>query len=168
MTGGQTIRGGNIGPRYLYIRSLIGAAIAFVAVAFAGDAQPQPKPGHGTLLIEVAGLRGSEGTIRAALWDAKTGFPSEVEHAWRRTTAKITDAESHLEFEEVPYGRWAISLFHDENANEELDRNFLGIPTEGIGASNNRVGRFSAPVFEDATFRLEEPRKVLSIELRHH
>ncbi len=167
MTGGQTIRGGGIGPKYMYLQLFFGAAIAFVAVAFASDAQPQPEPGHGMLLIEVVGLRGSEGTIRAALWDAGTGFPSEVEHAWRRATAKITDAESHVQFEGVPYGRWAISLYHDENANEELDRNFLGIPTEGFGASNNRGGRFSAPVFEKATFRLEEPKKVLSIQLRH-
>ncbi len=93
-----------------YIHWCVGAAIAVVAVAFAGNAQPQPEPGHGTLLIEVVGLRSSEGTIRAALWDAGAGFPSEVEHAWRVATAKIADAESHLQFEGVPYGPWAISL----------------------------------------------------------
>ncbi len=151
-----------------YIHSCVGAAIAVVAVAFAGEAQPPLKPAHGALLIEVVGLRSSEGMMRASLWDTETGFPLEKELAWRRATAKITDAESQLQFEGVPYGQWAISIYHDENANGELDRNFFGIPTEGIGASNNRVGRFSAPVFEDATFRLDEPKKVLSIQLRHH
>ncbi len=136
---------------------------------------PAPYESESGLRYEVSSAVGRAGAGRRKVQQFRGGpelrthrFPSEVEHAWRRATAKITDAESQLQFEGVPYGQWAISIYHDENANGELDRNFFGIPTEGIGASNNRVGRFSAPVFEDATFRLDEPKKLLSIQLRHH
>jgi len=39
-------------------------------------------------------------------------------------------------------GKYAVSVFHDENSNGKLDTNFLGIPREGVGASNNAKGHF--------------------------
>ena len=41
------------------------------------------------------------------------------------------------QFNDIPPGTYAIAVFHDENANGKLDKNFLGIPCEGYGASNN-------------------------------
>ncbi len=167
-------RRGFLGVIYLHIRLLhmrvvVAALMAtlFAAAASAGQPEPAAEAGHGAVLIEVRGLQGSEGAVRAALWRVATGFPSEAEEAWRQTTAVVERATCRLEFKDVPYGRYAVSLYHDENGNEEFDRNFLGIPTEGFGASNNRASRFRTPVFEDAVFRLEQPTKVLSIHVRH-
>ena len=65
------------------------------------------------------------------------------------------DTESVTYRFEIPAGNYAIGIFIDTNANEALDRNFLQIPTEQYGFSNNAKGRFGPPSFADAAFNLE-------------
>ena len=50
----------------------------------------------------------------------------------------------------VSPGSYAIQAYHDENDNLTVDRNFLGLPNEAIGFSNNAPMRFGPPHFEDA------------------
>ena len=52
----------------------------------------------------------------------------------------------------VPPGRYAAQAFHDENGNGRLDRNFLGLPQEGMGFSNDAKMRMGPPRFADAGF----------------
>ena len=49
-------------------------------------------------------------------------------------------------------GEYAVSVIHDENDNRKLDRNFVGIPTEGIGFSRNPVLAFGPPSFKSSEF----------------
>ena len=51
---------------------------------------------------------------------------------------------------DLPEGEYAVVAFHDENGNGELDRNVLGIPTEGHAFSNDATGRMGPPAFADA------------------
>ena len=53
---------------------------------------------------------------------------------------------------EIPDGEYAIAFFIDTNGNKKLDKNFLGIPKEQFGFSNNAMGTLSAPTFEQAKF----------------
>ena len=55
---------------------------------------------------------------------------------------------------------------HDENRNGKLDTNFLGIPKEGVGASNNPKSRFGPPSFEESMFVLDCPELSKEIRLR--
>ena len=55
-------------------------------------------------------------------------------------------------FEDVAPGRYGIVVLHDENENRKIDRNFIGLPKEGWGMSNNPRPGFSAPNFEAAAF----------------
>jgi uncharacterized protein (DUF2141 family) len=64
----------------------------------------------------------------------------------------------------LPPGNYAIALMHDEDADGECDMNFLGIPTEKYGFSNNVKPVLSAPSFEDAKFELKAD-KVIQIKL---
>jgi uncharacterized protein (DUF2141 family) len=57
-----------------------------------------------------------------------------------------------VELKDVPDGPLAISLHHDANANGKMDTNPIGIPTEPYGFSNNAVGNFGPPRFEQAVF----------------
>ena len=38
-----------------------------------------------------------------------------------------------------------------------MDKNFIGIPKEQYGFSNNAMGRMSAPSFEQAKFKVSGP-----------
>ena len=56
---------------------------------------------------------------------------------------------------ELPPGTYAIGIFHDVNLNNKMDNNFLGIPVEQYGFSNNARALFGPPDFEDAAFVLK-------------
>lgn len=70
-------------------------------------------------------------------------------------------------FQKVPEGTYAITIFHDENSNGELDSNFIGIPKEGYGFSNNATGTFGPPSFEDASFQVSKENKEIKIKLSY-
>ena len=53
---------------------------------------------------------------------------------------------------ELPNGTYAIGIFVDANYNNEMDRNFFGIPKEQYGFSNDAKGSFGPPSFKDASF----------------
>jgi len=61
----------------------------------------------------------------------------------------------------------AVSVFHDENGNGKLDRNFIGMPKEGVGASNDAVGTLGPPKFDDARFSYKGGAQSLTIHLRY-
>ncbi len=68
-------------------------------------------------------------------------------------------------FEGLQPGTYAVRLMHDENDNGKLDRNLVGMPTEGYGFSNNpRVMR--AATFEEASFELPQEGADIRIVLR--
>ncbi len=57
---------------------------------------------------------------------------------------------------EVPSGTYAIGLYIDANENEKMDTNFLGIPKEQYGTSNNLLFLD----FEAASFVINTYEKV--------
>ncbi|MGD8176407.1 MipA/OmpV family protein [Marinimicrobium sp. ARAG 43.8] len=55
----------------------------------------------------------------------------------------------------APSGDYAVLVFYDENGNGELDRNFVGIPSEPIALSNNYRPK-GPPSFSQARITLRE------------
>jgi len=66
----------------------------------------------------------------------------------------------------VPYGNYAVAVFRDENNNDKIDYNIFGAPTEQYGFSNDASGFFSAPSFEQASFKLSSSAHKIVINLR--
>jgi uncharacterized protein (DUF2141 family) len=62
-----------------------------------------------------------------------------------------------VRFANVPAGHWAVMVYHDENNDKRLEKNALGIPTEGNGLSRNAKGHFGPPKFEDAAIDVPKP-----------
>lgn len=65
----------------------------------------------------------------------------------------------------VPPGRWAVTVHHDANGNDDVDQNFLGIPTEGIGFSRN-PGLLGAPRFDDVAVTVPDAPARIEVRLR--
>lgn len=65
----------------------------------------------------------------------------------------------------LPPGTYALSVFQDMNGNRKLDTNFLGIPTEASGSSNDAPAKWSAPRFKDAVFTVGDQPVELRIRL---
>jgi uncharacterized protein (DUF2141 family) len=76
------------------------------------------------------------------------------------------NASVQLDFGEVPSGRYAIALIHDENANGKLDKRLM-IPREGFGFSRNAPVGLGPPSFADAAFAVETQSEHQAIRMRY-
>lgn len=110
------------------------------------------NPQGSTVTITVTGLKSGKGKIIAALYHSEVGFPTSPKSVFKRLTSVVKESRSVLTFENIPNGVYAVAFFHDRNNNGKLDTNFMGIPTEGTGASNNAEGFLGPPKFKDAKF----------------
>jgi uncharacterized protein (DUF2141 family) len=108
-----------------------------------------------------------KGQIFCALYSSADGFPKESQKAIRRQTSSISDKKASCEFSGIVPGTYAVSVFHDENSNGKLDRNFLGIPREGVGASNDARGHMGPPKFDAAAFPFAGGRLNLTIAINY-
>ncbi len=53
-----------------------------------------------------------------------------------------------------------MTVFQDLNANGKMDKNWLGIPKEPYGFSNNPKMSFGPPSFKDSLFKVFEGQKI--------
>lgn len=102
--------------------------------------------------LTIKGIEKIQGTMMVAVYNSEESFMKK-----RLTSKKIkvTGKEVTLVFEDVVAGDYAISTFHDENDNNKLDTNFLGIPNEPYGFSNDAMGTFGPPSFEKAKVKVD-------------
>jgi uncharacterized protein (DUF2141 family) len=132
-------------------------------INFPDDRMGNPK---GDIAVRVSNVKKVKGWVMGALFPAKKGFPAGLDHASMLTYAPAEYGRTELKFPGVPYGEYAIAVFHDANQDGKFNR-FLGvIPAEQYGASNNAVRKFGPPKYERARFHLEKPRLDLNIGLK--
>lgn len=119
----------------------------------------------GSILIEVKGIEKMSGEIGILVFDQANGFPSNEEKAVLRKVVPVSDIEMLIELDELPYGEYAIALVHDVNANQKLDKNFWGVPSEPFGFSNVNKVYFGPPKFEEAKTTLSSKQQTIAINL---
>jgi uncharacterized protein (DUF2141 family) len=64
-------------------------------------------------------------------------------------------------------GRYGISIYHDANTNRRFDQNFLGLPVEGFGFSNNPATLVGPPGFSAAAFQAARGETAIPIRMRY-
>ena len=129
-------------------------------------AQENP-PADSRIQVEITGLRNDQGKVLCSLYSSPEGFPKEAEKAIARTSSEISNRRAVCQFAGLGPGTYAVSVFHDENSNGKLDTNFMGIPREGVGSSNNVKGHFGPPKFDAAAFRFPGGRRDLKITVTY-
>jgi len=84
-------------------------------------------------------LRNAKGKVDALLFARPTGFPEDDSKAFDKDEVPINPKTltAQIVFKDVPRGFAAVTVLHDENMNRKIDKNFIGIPKEGYGTSNN-------------------------------
>jgi uncharacterized protein (DUF2141 family) len=97
--------------------------------------------GTSSLEVNVSGIANTRGNLIACLWTEKSGFPTcQKSKSAVKQTLKITGASMKVKFSGIAPGTYAVSVQHDEDANGKLKTNFIGMPKEGVGISNNPGG----------------------------
>jgi uncharacterized protein (DUF2141 family) len=132
----------------------------------AGLGQTQPSPAN-LIHVEIGGLRNNKGRAVCALYSSSDGFPNNGDKALAHAKSPTSNVHAVCDFPDVKPGTYAVSVFHDENSNGKLDTTLMGIPREGVGASNNAKGNFGPPKFDTAAFRFSAGRLELKITVTY-
>ncbi len=110
--------------------------------------------------LKINGLSNNQGKLMIALYNSESSF---LNKPYMTCAGVITNKESSVEFNNIKPGTYAISCYHDQNSNKELDFNSMGIPKEPTAASNDAKGFFGPPKFKDAKFEIKNKSRNLII-----
>jgi len=122
----------------------------------------------GTIKVVVDGIKEVKGKLYVALEKNAQDFDSGALHEakYRGLNIEVKASKGEVEFQEVPYGTYAIKTFHDANGDGKLNSNFIGVPNEDYGFSNNVRGTMGPAKYQEASFVFDSAEKVLTITVK--
>jgi len=114
-----------------------------------------------SLTIEVNELRNSNGVVQFALYNRDGTIPDEnYKKCCLVVKGKIKNGSSKITFNNLPQGKYAVNILHDENENGQIDKGFI-LPIEGVGFSNfQSIGLTNRPNFSKASFELRSNKTI--------
>ncbi|GMN09284.1 hypothetical protein MTsPCn9_02600 [Croceitalea sp. MTPC9] len=116
----------------------------------------------GKIRVFVTEASNDKGNMIIGLYNSEKEW---LEKVYVGMVSEIKNGKCEVLFEKIPYGNYAVSLFHDKNNNKKFDM-FLGfMPKEDYGTSNDAKGNFGPPKWEDAKFTLSQEEKSITIKL---
>ena len=108
-----------------------------------------PPVSASDLVITVTGIEDRPGEIGCSLYASDAGFPmdpAKAQSIWQ----PVSSDEMTCRFQGLAPGPYAVAVSQDFNGNRETDTNFLGIPREPWGVTNNIRPGLRAPRFYEA------------------
>lgn len=135
--------------------------IIFSSSIFSSDGAKK----RGTLVVKFNGMSSNDGKVIIALCNNDANY-TDNKSPFIGKSISIDKNTAIIEFEDLPFGEYAIKAFHDEDSNNDLNTNIIGIPIEDYGFSNNARGMFGPPSWEDAKFKLNDETKIVEIEIK--
>ena len=150
--------------------ALAGAALAaftpqpLVLAAQAIQAGPALEDRVTRLSVRLTGAGSDEGAIWVGLYADEASFDAGEEAA--SAMLPVSDRSAETVFEGLAPGAYGVIAFHDANSDGDFTRNFIGIPQERYGFSNNPRPRFRAANWSEAAFELNgEAEASITVEL---
>ncbi|MGD0710843.1 MAG: DUF2141 domain-containing protein [Bacteroidales bacterium] len=100
------------------------------------------------LTVKITPINDIKGQVHIALYNNSDVFLDEGKE-YKMAIVNVKSSTVTYTFSNLPKGWYAVAIFHDVNCDGECNRNFLGIPTEPYGFSNNVTPTIMAPSFDD-------------------
>jgi uncharacterized protein (DUF2141 family) len=139
--------------------------VLFVALAAALVFAVDPASAA-RIIVTIDGLHSAQGNVFVGLYASPAKFlqgnQSDATKKVKATTGPITVA-----FDNLKPGTYAVGAFHDENGNDHMDTNFLGLPIEGYALSNGVRAMLSKPTFQQASFTVGNGDKPVALHIRY-
>ncbi len=140
--------------------------LAATGVMLGGAAPILHLPGS-DVVVRVTDLRSHDGVVRACMTSDHSTFPRCTKGGASYRTVAPAEGDVTLTFHDVPPGRYAIALLHDENGNGKADRALTMIPREGFGFSRDAPVQMGPPKFEAAAFQVRQQDVRQTIRMRY-
>ena len=160
-----------LGNCWIKLGSKIGSRILLPLLVLGGLGWQNPAvalPQKGDLTIAITQLRNQKGQVCVKLFSSSRAFPGGDDRGIPVKCVKITETPFTVTFKDIPLGSYAVSLFHDENGDREINRNGIGIPLEGFGFSRNPVLRAAPPKFGEAVFLVAGQNTSIQIQMTYY
>jgi uncharacterized protein (DUF2141 family) len=137
--------------------SLVYSFFYFSSVAVSAQANKQT--------IFFTNIENTSGKIYIALYNKEADFPKKNKIFISKVVDVNGESQAVAIFDNLTTGTYAIAAFLDENGNGKMDTNFLGIPKEKYGFSNNARPLMRAANFKEASFIVDK-ENTISIKLK--
>ena len=111
------------------------------------------------LKVTVTNVKTLKGTVEIGIFNNANTF-LEKGKEYKVNSKVVTNNTVEFTFKDVPKGDYAISIYHDVNADKECNMNFIGIPKEPYGFSNNFRPKFAKPTFNDCKIELSTDKSI--------
>lgn len=119
----------------------------------------------GELVVEIKNIENPQGVLYIAVYN-ESSFLQEGKELIKTKTPIQTVYDQKIAINELPFGVYAIAIYHDVNNNGKLDKNYLGIPTEPYAFSNNPKVKWRSPTFDETKIELNAAQRSLQMELK--
>jgi len=129
--------------------------IIFGCISFIGMTQNKSD-----LIITTSGYKNLKGAIFIAVYNSEQNYMQQDKASYLAIVKPTVDKTSYT-FKNVPAGVYAVTAFYDENQNGKLDFNFIGVPKEKTGFSNNVRGFLGPAKYEKAKFNHTGNQEIL-------
>ena len=110
--------------------------------------------------VNIVGIKPISGKIMIALFNSKETY-FELDKMLAGYEINVDSTNLNCTFHDLPFGTYAITIYHDEDNNGKMNRNWLGMPTEGYAFSNNFSSSIRPASFNDAAFELTSNTKLI-------
>ena len=111
------------------------------------------------LTIKISNIEKLKGEIKVGIFNNETNFLKDG-YAIKNYSIKVQNNTATLIISDLPKGEYAVTMYHDENSDNKMNTNFIGIPKEPYGFSNNIKPKMSAPKYKDCKFTFSENKTV--------
>jgi len=140
--------------------------LSAVILAIAFPVLPSLSQSTSTVLLEVSSFKNTRGNLNCRLFIKPSDFPDG--EGILSVRVPIAGPNTSCTFSNVEPGTYAVAVVHDENSDGKLDKNFVGVPSEGYGVSNNKTYALSAPKWDESIFTIAPSEsKTLQVKLRY-
>ena len=128
-----------------------------------------PSIGEGQSVAQsvvIKNLDNKKGSLYIGWYTSEKDFTDGNNATIKKIVPVQDKQEIAVKFDQVIPGVYAIAVFFDENGNGELDKNFLGIPKEVYGFSNNIIPLTRSATFKEASFIVAASAETIVIKVR--
>lgn len=140
--------------------------LSAVILAIAFPVLPSLSQSTSTVLLEVSSFKNTRGSLNCRLFIKPSDFPDG--EGILSVRVPIAGPNTSCTFSNIEPGTYAVAVVHDENSDGKLDKNFVGVPSEGYGVSNNKTYALSAPKWDESIFTIAPSEsKTLQVKLRY-
>ena len=142
----------------LYLHILIILNLLFLNLIFSQEETTKfyitDLRGEISLEMEITNLQSNNGPVYIRILD-------QSEHPVIVGTSSVVNYSTKISFDSISPGKYAIQFFHDENENQKMDFNLIGIPKEKFGSSNDVKPVLGPPKFEKMLFEIYDNKKIV-------